>query len=256
MSELPLDEALLRAFVDGELDADAAAQVQARLARDERAARFVQRERALRARLNASYDPVLDEPLPERLLAALGKAAPAANDAQARAPVLQLAAAREARGAGWWKVGFGLAASLVLGVFIGQRLGAPAAPLLAQAQGRWVAGAALAQALDTQGAATQSHDAPVQLALSFVARDGHYCRSFALPQQAAAGLACREGGAWQLQVLARAEPPPAGAYRQAASALPPAVLQAIDARIAGAPLDAAGEAQALQRHWAPGAAPR
>jgi hypothetical protein len=50
-------------------------------------------------------------------------------------------------------------------------------------------------------------------------------------------------------VLAKTEAAPDSAYRTAASPLPPAVLQAMDARIAGAPLDAAAEQQALQRRW-------
>lgn len=52
-----------------------------------------------------------------------------------------------------------------------------------------------------------------------------------------------------MQSLAAVEAAPAGAMRQAASALPPAVLQAIDARIAGDPLDAARKRQARDRGW-------
>jgi hypothetical protein len=144
-----------------------------------------------------------------------------------------------------------MAASLALGVFVGQRWPAPGAPMVAQAGGRWVAAGELARALDAQLAAAQAREAPVQLATSFVAQDGRHCRSFALPRDAMAGLACRTGGRWQLEVLAQAGPAAGEGFRQAASALPPAVLQAIDARIAGAPLDAAGEQRALQRGWAP-----
>jgi hypothetical protein len=68
---------------------------------------------------------------------------------------------------------------------------------------------------------------------------------------ASAGLACREGGQWTIPVLAEAEKEAAGGYRQAGSALPPAVLDAIDARIAGKPLDAAGEEAARARSWQP-----
>lgn len=253
---MELTDELLRAFVDGELDAAAAARVQQLLATDAQAAAFVQRERALRQRLSAAFDPVLDEPVPERLLAALGKAPPAANDPTARAPVLDLAASRALRAPrrfGGWPAWMGMAASLVLGVFVGQRLAPDDSPPVAAAGGQWVAGAPLAQALDSQSVATQPAQAPVQLALSFQAQDGRYCRSFTLPQQAMAGLACREAGRWRMEVLAKTEDAPSGGYRQAASALPPAVLQAVDARIAGAPLDAAAEQQALQRGWKPAA---
>ena len=69
--------------------------------------------------------------------------------------------------------------------------------------------------------------------------------------QASAGLACREGSQWRLRQL---EPlPPAGtasdAYRTAASGLPPALLQGIDALREGDALDAQGERQARARGW-------
>ena len=40
-----------------------------------------------------------------------------------------------------------------------------------------------------------------------------------------------------------------GDYRQASAQLPPAVLDAIDARISGATLDAAAERLARERGW-------
>lgn len=251
---LELNDELLRALVDGELDPRTAARVEDQLAHDARAAEFVRRERALRQRLQAAYAPVTDEPVPDRLLAALGKAPPAANDASARAPVLDLATARDARQApprrfARWAPWMGMAASLALGVFAGLRMAPAGAPMVASADGRWIASAQLAQALETQSAATQPGDAPVRLATSFVAQDGRYCRGFTLTRDAMAGLACREGERWRVEVLAAAQAQPSGGFRQAASALPALVLQAMDARIAGAPLDAAAEQRALQRHW-------
>jgi hypothetical protein len=242
--EQPLSDDVLRAFVDGELDAAAASRVQARLAHDERAVAFVRREQALRERLQAAYEPVLTEPVPDRLLAMLRPAA--ANDARARADVVDLAAARARRPRlAAWPTWLGIAASLLLGIAIGHRL-LPAGQPVEATGGQWVAQADLARALDTQSAATRG--APVQMAVSFVDRDGRYCRSFAVSRDAMAGLACRDAGRWQLEVVARA-PTTGGDYRQAASSLPNAVLQAIDARIAGAPLDAVAEAQALHRGW-------
>jgi hypothetical protein len=64
-----------------------------------------------------------------------------------------------------------------------------------------------------------------------------------------AGLACRAAGQWRIPVLTETTPEATGGYRQAGSALPPAVLDAIDERIAGKPLDAAGEEAARSRGW-------
>ena len=61
---------MLLAYVDGELDAAARADVDAAIAVDPQLAQRVQQQQALRQMLSATYDPVLDEPMPARLLAA------------------------------------------------------------------------------------------------------------------------------------------------------------------------------------------
>ena len=78
-------------------------------------------------------------------------------------------------------------------------------------------------------------------------RDGTLCRSFTVRRSA--GLACRGGEQWKLVMLTEAGEGEAGEYRQAGSAMPSAVLEAIDARIAGTTLDAQGEQAAKQRGW-------
>jgi len=204
---------------------------------------------ALARRVRAGFDPVLDEPVPDRLLQAL-KANTVADIATARAR-------RERRGLGWAAWG-GMAAAVLVGVAIGRWLLPAAAGEgdLVAANHRWIAGGELAQALDTRSAADLAADAPVRLGTSFIAQDGSACRAFALRREGSAGLACRQGGEWQLQLLARAEATNerGDAVRQAASPWPPALLAAIDERIAGAPMDAPAERQAIARHWAPGEA--
>jgi anti-sigma factor RsiW len=243
---MTLNEDRLRAYVDGELDAAQAAELEARLAEDADAAAFVAREQALRRRLQAAFAPVLDEPVPARLQQALDLALPL--PVNAAEPITVPAQRRIAANAPWWA---GIAAALVLGIGIGRGLLAPAPQpsMLASApDGTLVAAAPLAQALSTQPGGVAVAGAPVQVAWTFRDRDGRFCRTFLLDAPAAAGLACREAEAWRVQVIARQEPPGAGgAYRQAASALPPAVLQAVDARIDGSALDAAAEAEALRR---------
>jgi negative regulator of sigma E activity len=255
---MSVPQARLLAYVDGELDANAAAEVEAALARDPEAQAFVQRERLLRRRLQAAFAPVLDEPVPERLSALLAEtaAAPTVVDLQAererRRPPPPAPAAPAPRTA--WPMWMGLAASVLLsvgvGFALGQRSGAGAGEMLASADGALVAGAPLASALATQTSAEAK--GAVRVGMSFVSTDGHYCRSFTLNAQATAGLACEQGGRWQVQMLARDEAPADNGdstYRQAASPWPQALLEAIDRRIAGAPLDARGEAEAIRRGW-------
>ena len=225
----------LMAYADGELDPAERAAIEQAMRTDPAIAAAVERHRALRADVGAAFAGILDEPVPARLLPA------------APANVVSLEAVREKRRRWSWPEWGALAATLVVGVLAGKMIPG-GGPAIAGNGNQVVARGELASALDRQvGGRT---DGAVQVGVSFAARDNRYCRSFVMGTSA--GLACREGGQWKIPVLTEAEREAAGGYRQAGSALPPAVLDAIDARIAGKPLDAAGEEAARARGWQPG----
>jgi len=190
--------------------------------------------KAERRRLSAAFDGVLDEPVPNRLKALLAEPAPAAN-------VVSLGAVRAQRKAmSSWAAWGGMAATLVLGTLIGTRL-APSPG----GDDRLVASGAIAKALDTQLASAPTGAVAVQL--SFKAKDGRYCRSFSTTTTA--GLACREAdGAWALQQVAAINALN-GDMRQASSSLPPSVLAAVDATMAGDALNAEQEKAARDAGW-------
>lgn len=230
----------IAAYVDGELDVALRAELEAALAADPALAERVEQERALRSRVEAAFGAVLDEPVPQRLLEALQPPA-----------VIDLAAARaERERRRWhWPEWGAMAACLAIGLFIGRALLAPAdgAPFANEA-GRLLARGALDRALTMQLAGDPGGG--VTLPVSFASTDGRWCRSFVLARESLAGLACRADGGWQVELLATAEPAaPAGSVRPAATALPEPVLRAIDARIAGEPLDAAAERAAQAGGW-------
>ena len=228
------DERLM-AYADGEGDAAERAAVEQAIAADPALAERVAAQRARRERRRAAVAPVLSEPLPQRLLDA----------ARGAAPVIDLATERSKRR--WQPVHWGaIAASLCLGLLVG-RLWQPVVPDAALALTGEVAAAAgpLARALEATPSGPES-----AARLSFIDRDGRYCRAFALGAQA--GLACRAAEGWRIEALASADAGASGqTYRQASSALPPAVLAAIDARIAGPALDAAAERAAIAAGWRP-----
>src|SRR5205814_674631 len=85
-----ISDELLFAYIDNELDAAARAEVEAVIAADPALAKRVDEQRALRTLLSGTFDPILSEPVPERLLAATQAPAP-------KARVVALAAAREQR---------------------------------------------------------------------------------------------------------------------------------------------------------------
>lgn len=241
------DETLM-AYADDELDAATRAAVEAAIASDPELARRVARQRALRHRLRHAFDPVLTEPIPERLLASV-RTAPAAADAARLVRLERRVVPR------WsWPQWGAIAASLAVGVLLGALLLAPrgGAPFVVAPGGQLEAGGWLARALTEQLASSQPAAAPVEIGVSFRARDGDYCRTFVLAGRSAlAGIACHGGATWHVVALARSEPLSAGGgtYRAAASALPPAVARTLDAVIVGEPLDAGAEKAARERGW-------
>ena len=94
----------------------------------------------------------------------------------------------------------------------------------------------------------------MRVGVSFKSKAGAYCRTFTTHESTTlAGLACRDHDDWHVQVLAQTTSTPDNgtAYRQAGSALPKSVLQAVDDNIAGEPLDAVAEIAARDKNWSP-----
>jgi hypothetical protein len=240
-----VSDEMLMAYVDGELDESARDRLESAMANDPVLAARIARQQALRARLQGAFDATLQESLPQRLLhAASATAAPAAH-AVAPSPPRRWPVA-----ASW----FAMAASLLLGVLIGQRvLQAPdAAAQIVAGESAPVARGKLEQALTDQLAEQGAID-DVSVGISFLAGSGEFCRTFSLRADVViTGLACRAGPQWQIQMFDTAPPTIAassGSMRQAAAELPDSVRQAVEARIAGEPLDRAGEAQARSDGW-------
>ena len=141
----------------------------------------------------------------------------------------------------------GMAASVLLGVLMGKLLPAGGDDRSFDTQsGHLIARGVVEKALSTQLASAPTRDSAVAVQLSFIDKSGTYCRTFTTA--GLAGLACRNGADWTVQVLARAQATSTG-MRQATTALPPAILNDVDQRIQGSPLDATGEKAALNLGW-------
>src|SRR5258708_31173958 len=142
------DETLM-AYADGELDAAARASIEAAMQEDPEIAKRVARHRALRETMQGAFSGVLEEPVPERLIAA----ARGQNTAPKGAVVLTLAreAARRKTSlrSGWQPAA--MAASLALGVGLGFLAWHGRTGLIQPGSGGGlVANAALAEVLSTQ----------------------------------------------------------------------------------------------------------
>jgi hypothetical protein len=239
-----VSDEMLMAYADGEADDATRTLIEAAMRDNPEIRRRVARHRALRQAVQGAFAEVLDEPVPQRLVAA-ARGAPAGN-------VVALARARGEAGKGLRRrQPAAMAASLLLGLALGYLGWRGSAPLVTS-NGELVAGAGLADALSTQLSSDRAPGRVAITGLSFRAKSGDYCRTFSLTgTHSNSGLACREGGNWKIKVLAQSPktPPSASAFRPATSADSPAVRAAVEESIDGEPLDQAGEIAARQEHW-------
>jgi hypothetical protein len=196
-----------------------------------------------------AFAPVLDAPVPERLIAAATpRAAEVVDLAAARAaksppPPLPLPANDRGQGGSWRWPQFGaMAASLALGVLVG-------GPLLtgggdaSRGEGLVLASADLTAMLDTAPSGQRVDLAALgegEVVLTFRNADGQLCRQFMLEGKGGTSdaLACAGGGAgtdWRIEAYGR-RAAPVGEMKLAGGDAAPAVVAAVDAMIDSDPL--------------------
>lgn len=252
---MTIPDDILMAYADGEADAATRARVETALREDPEIARRISQHRALRETMQGALAEVLEEPVPERLIAAArGQAAPLSGNAMNAVVDLadvRAAANRKARAATprrWQPVA--LAASLLLGVGVGYLAWHGSGTLIEANSGGLVAGSALAHALSTQLSEDRGTDRVVVTGLSFRDKTGGFCRTFSLSDAGASGLACREGAHWNIKTLAQsAHPENDTNFRPAGSAMPAAIRAAVEELIDGEPMDRNAEIAARQAGW-------
>lgn len=243
-----VSDELLMAYADGEVDDATREQIERAVAADQNLRAKVEHHRALRRQLNAAFDPVLSEAVPDRFNALLADVKPVAI-----ADLSQARAARKERKARFIQqptAWMSLAASVMLGVAIGFFVFGDrnSTMIVAHADGLAASGE-LERALGNSLAGDSNRSATAQIGISYRSQSGEYCRSFAVTEGNYAGFACRGEDRWRIRMLAPARVSEAGDFRTASSALPESVLAAIDEDIQGEALDAEEEARAREQGW-------
>lgn len=244
---MKFSDELLLAFVNGELAEPERAAVERAIRADPAIAARVAQHRARRSRVYGVVAGGRDSG---------GHAHPAGHHGGAK--VVQLDSIRAARlgplatpppAPAWTRRHWGaLLAALAVGVLAGgvgwhALQGDAALASLGSSSGALVAQGSLAEALSAQ-LASPGPSGRVRIGISFLGKDGRYCRSFVM--DTTAGLACRDGSQWKMPVLVQGA---AGAAWMDGTVLPSAVLEAIDARIDGTPLSSAAERTVQARGW-------
>ncbi|MEO5565531.1 MAG: hypothetical protein ABIR05_02555 [Luteimonas sp.] len=248
-----IDDHFLHAYVDGELDSADTARVEAAMVLDGALARRVRQACVLRAELQATFDPVLGEPVPERVAAMLHT-----QSVQPTASGVATAVTRISHGRGFgagrrratrrWLAPTTLAASLaVLAVVLWSGAGDE---LVRVRDGQQFAAGALSDALDQALASEPDPDAAVAIGLTFRSTDGRVCRTFVHRRDPGmAGMACHDASGWALPVTSAIAASESGELRQAASGLPSTVQDAVDARVQGDVFDGRQERAAREAGW-------
>ena len=251
------DEELM-AFADGQLSGEDAARIETAIAADPALAKRVEAERRLRAVLRGHFDPVVEEPVPAAwttMIAAVARD----DESEKRPKVISLAAfrakkaekaAREKRNASdarplaqRWGTGIAIAASLVLGLFVGTQVTFKGP--VTEKNGALVASGVLAKELNTR-LASAGGEGEVRILTSFRREGGDYCRVFASGRMS--GIACKDDAGWVLERTINSRAEQASEYRQAGSAGSD-LMAAAQEMAQGAPLDAEQEKTAVAKGW-------
>ena len=224
-----MDDERFFAWLDGELDLEAAARVAAEVAADPDLRAKADAHRAMQARLRSAFEPLMAPPRVAEKVVDLSAARARRLERRALPSLSQWAA---------------IAATLVVGIVTGTMVGGSPSKVRTDA-GQLVAGGELDRALDMRLASAPDASGP-RIGLTFRDTAGSICRSFT--DGAAQGLACRDGDRWALRGLVQGGNAGSGDYRMAAG-VDPALASLIEARMAGEPFDAAAEQKALSEGW-------
>ena len=236
---MAIEDETFFAWLDGELEGKQADAVAAEVASDPRLTRLAEQHRVFETRLRGAFDTVTAAPVPQRLAQSIK---PSSDQ------IVQFAAPRRASNddSRWgWPQAAAIAATLVLGIGLGTTLNSEraTAPVVVRG-GKMFAAAQLDDALNQQLASAQAGD--VRLGITFRDQRGAICRTFT--DHRSNGIACRDGGDWQLRGLFAAPEGQNGDYRMAAGT-DPNLAALIDSTIAGEPFDTEQEKAAKARGW-------
>jgi hypothetical protein len=246
----------LMAYADGELDAATRADIEAEIPHDPELAEAVAAQLAQRAasevKLQNTLDSALNEALPAGLFDAVERQ-PEQNttvDLTATQAIRAEKATQAATTVWSWSQWSAIAASSLLGVLVGWLIPTSNDDPFVEENGRVLARGPLDSALTQQSGGIIDRETGLQIGVSYLAKNGDYCRTFTLKdEQVLAGLACRRDAQWMIDALTRTKADASSAYRMAGASVPALILGLVEDTIAGDPLDAEQEIEARERGW-------
>lgn len=238
MNEVPDETVVL--FVDGCMAGEALIAFEARLAKDPLLAERVATHRWIARQIATAHGAPPETAFDKSHIARLGLS----DD---NVFTISDGSRSLARRRMVWGTAIGsIAASLVVGIFVGQAMFTPGTAMITNTGGRPFASGVLADGLSKQLAGDAG---AVRIGVSFRTQNG-ICRTFRTAQ-GVSGLGCREGRHWLVPVMTTNSVGPATTteYRLAGGDVAPSVMTEVDRRIVGGPLTTSQEAQLRTTGW-------
>ena len=259
MTDWGLDDDMLMAFADGELDAKEREAVEKAMAADEAIAQRVQMFIETRACAKEAFEPMLDEPVPDALAAKIKDMVAASEAASAHADPGQVtdnvtvlkskSDLAKPGGAPYWSLPLAASIALVAGAAAGFITGRGDDVQTGGTHLSMLNAPAFSRALESVASGDErpfEDGGRFRAIASFRDDGGTFCREFELDESngsTVVGVACHGGAEWQLRFSVVAGKTDAG-YAPASS------LEALDAYLgavgAGEPLSTEDEAAALR----------
>ncbi len=245
------DEILMR-FADGELDPETSAKIEQAMETDDalvaRVALFIE----TRAEAQAALKPLLEEPVPDQLVATVERMIEEKRARTSAPPVANVVPLRRS-GPGAvrrWPLPIAASVAAVLGALGGYWLALPGAPGQNTLHVAGINSPALGQVLATvaSGKETQLANSSQRFRAIATFRDsaGTLCREFEVDspdRSTVISVACHSGGAWEVSFAVVAPGDNSGYAPASSTDALDAYLSAIDAE---APMEAGAEVQALR----------
>jgi surface antigen len=263
-----LNDEMLMAYADGELDAEGRKLIEARLAEDPEIGRLLNIFVTTREPLARVFDQPMREPVPERLLQLLAFSEPAARPAELKRDSLATRLQNSVSAFFTMSSQIAVAAPVFALVIVagavwllsdaGQQ---QLEPGLARSGQGLVAVGPMRDALETapSGASIKwdggsQPQMTMKTVFSFLSRDGAYCRHYGLAtgdKRAFAGIACRESdGTWRIAVHTATEAARSAEQGTVPAAGPgQAVADALDRMMDGETLTKEEESNLTRNGW-------